>query len=387
MSASEAASLRDAADRAVGAGDLGKARDLLRDAAESAGNDAALWLRLAAISRAQRDISDALDATHRALAIAPLDFTALLLRASLLDQLNRTEAGEAWAHALAQRPDGDVPENLAKVIAQAESRVEEWTGRRDDRMKSAMSSAEAKADEDELRRIVRFRSNALRRTRHYHSEPTHFHFPELPEIEFHPRSAFPWLGALEAATEILTAEMYAVMNAERAELVPYVQYPEHMPLDQWRTLNNNTDWTAIHLFQNGRTIEANARHCPATLELLSRCGQPKIAGASPNAMFSLLGPGIAIPPHVGFNNARLVCHLPLIVPEGCWFRVGAQTRYWRRGEAFVFDDTIEHEAMNPSAELRVVFIFDVWNPNLSLVEREAVKALIESEGVPSPTGL
>ena len=144
---------------------------------------------------------------------------------------------------------------------------------------------------------------------------------------------------------------------------------------------------AIHLFQNGRTIEANARHCPATLELLSRCGQPKIAGASPNAMFSLLGPGIAIPPHVGFNNARLVCHLPLIVPEGCWFRVGAQTRYWRRGEAFVFDDTIEHEAMNPSAELRVVFIFDVWNPNLSLVEREAVKALIESEGVPSPTGL
>lgn len=138
MSASEAASLRDAADRAVGAGDLGKARDLLRDAAESAGNDAALWLRLAAISRAQRDISDALDATHRALAIAPLDFTALLLRASLLDQLNRTEAGEAWAHALAQRPDGDVPENLAKVIAQAESRVEEWTGRRDDRMKSAM---------------------------------------------------------------------------------------------------------------------------------------------------------------------------------------------------------------------------------------------------------
>ncbi|WP_223276590.1 aspartyl/asparaginyl beta-hydroxylase domain-containing protein [Sphingomonas daechungensis] len=86
------------------------------------------------------------------------------------------------------------------------------------------------------------------------------------------------------------------------------------------------------------------------------------------------------PPHVGVNNARLVCHLPLIVPEGCWFRVGAETRYWKRGEAFVFDDTIEHEAMNPSDELRVVFIFDVWHPDLTDTERAAVAALIGSEG-------
>jgi len=82
---------------------------------------------------------------------------------------------------------------------------------------------------------------------------------------------------------------------------------------------------------------------------------------------------------VGVNNARLVCHLPLIVPEGCWFRVGAETRHWKRGEAFVFDDTIEHEALNPSAELRVVFIFDIWHPDLSATEREAVAALLGGE--------
>ena len=93
----------------------------------------------------------------------------------------------------------------------------------------------------------------------------------------------------------------------------------------------------------------------------------------------------AIPPHVGVTNSRLVCHLPLIVPDGCWFRVGAETRHWHPGEAFVFDDTIEHEAMNPSNELRIVFIFDIWHPDLSTVEREAVTALIEAEegtGIP-----
>jgi aspartyl/asparaginyl beta-hydroxylase (cupin superfamily) len=69
----------------------------------------------------------------------------------------------------------------------------------------------------------------------------------------------------------------------------------------------------------------------------------------------------------------------LIVPEGCWFRVGAETRSWRRGEAFVFDDTIEHEAANPSADLRVVLIFDVWHPDLSGAEREAVRGMMAAD--------
>jgi aspartyl/asparaginyl beta-hydroxylase (cupin superfamily) len=78
------------------------------------------------------------------------------------------------------------------------------------------------------------------------------------------------------------------------------------------------------------------------------------------------------------SNARLVCHLPLVVPEGCWFRVGAETRLWRRGEAFVFDDTIEHEAMNPSGELRIILIFDIWRPELTETERAAISTIFDA---------
>jgi aspartyl/asparaginyl beta-hydroxylase (cupin superfamily) len=116
------------------------------------------------------------------------------------------------------------------------------------------------------------------------------------------------------------------------------------------------------------------------MELLAKLPQPQVPGASPNAMFSLLAPQTRIPPHVGISNTRLVCHLPLIVPEGCWFRVGAETRYWQHGKAFVFDDPMEHEAFNPSDQLRIVFIFDVWHPDLTPTERDAVGALIGSEG-------
>ena len=93
-------------------------------------------------------------------------------------------------------------------------------------------------------------------------------------------------------------------------------------------------------------------------------------------MFSLLKPKTRIPPHTGVTNACLVTHLPLIVPEGCGFRVGNDTRQWVPGRAWVFDDTIEHEAWNDSDRLRVVLIFDVWHPHLSPPERALITALV-----------
>ncbi len=372
--------LADDADRALGAGNLEAAAAALDRATQERSDDHTLWLRLAGIQRAMGKPRIALGTVHRALALEPRDFAGLLMRASLLDRLGDPEAPEAWGNALANKPSGDLPPQLAAAVAHGERRHSEWLAVREATMKESMARAEGEANEDERRRIARFRDNVLRRTKPYHSSPTHFHYPELSEREFHPRRLFPWLVELEAATDTIGAELEAVMHAERAELVPYIQYEEHLPLDQWRALNRNPDWTAIHLWRNAERIEANARHCPQTMALLERFPQPHIARAGPNAMFSLLAPNTSIPPHVGVNNARLVCHLPLIVPEGCWFRVGAETRFWKRGEAFVFDDTIEHEALNPTDELRVVFIFDIWHPDLSNVEREAVTALIEAGG-------
>ncbi|HWJ39046.1 MAG TPA: aspartyl/asparaginyl beta-hydroxylase domain-containing protein [Sphingomicrobium sp.] len=368
------------ADQKMAMRDFQGAASLLEQAAQLQPQDVGLWMRIAAMRRAASQPRRALEAVHKALALNPRDFTALLMRASLLQKLDDPDAGEAWGHALAQKPGTAVPEALKPVIAEAERCYAAWQSEQQSRLLESIAPAEAKADEEQRKRMERFCSNTVRRTRPYHSSPTHYHYPELAEREFHPRRLFPWLERLEAATEIIAAELRNVMAAERAELVPYVQYDEHVPMDQWRPLNQNPDWTAIHLLLKGERIEPNARHCPETMALLAELDQPVIAGASPNAMFSLLAPRTLIPPHVGINNARLVCHLPLIVPEGCWFRVGAETRYWKRGEAFVFDDTIEHEAKNPSDELRVVFIFDIWHPDLSAPERDAVAALIGSVG-------
>ena len=84
-----------------------------------------------------------------------------------------------------------------------------------------------------------------------------------------------------------------------------------------------------------------------------------------------------IAPHTGFHNSRLVCHLPLIVPDGCWFRVGNETRTWAPSKAFVFDDTIEHEARNASSDTRIVLIFNIWRPDLTADERGLVANLMD----------
>ena len=375
------------ADRAAAGGDRRLARQLLEQVTEEEPGRLEPWLKLAAMCRADADLDAALAAVSGALRIDPLGFMALLLKASLLEAAGRIEeAAESYGHALAQRPEA-TPPHLKAPLERAERLHAAYVARIERDVAVIAEGFTSRLDPRERRRLDRFGSNIARRTRPYHSEPSHFHYPGLVEREFHDPEDFPWLAEIDAATGTIAGEFEALMATRRAELVPYIQYAEDLPLRQWKALNWNKDWTAVHLVKDGAVVEANARHCPGTLALLDRIGQPRIAGRSPNAMFSLLAPHTRIPPHTGVANTRLVCHLPLVVPDGCWFRVGDETREWERGKAFVFDDTIEHEAANDGDRLRVVLIFDLWHPGLSAAERDTVAAIMAGAPAGGESGL
>lgn len=352
--------------------DYASAGRLLARAVDAAPDRFELWLKLSAMRRAACQAQDALAALDRALALRPVDFTALLMRATQLHALgHQDEAGQAYGRALAQAPD-NAPAALAPVLDTARRRYEAWQNDQATKLREAAPSRSPAVD-----RLI---TNAVRLTTPDRDGPSHYCYPDLPELAFHPREHFPWLQALEAQTDAIAAEFEALIASTTAKLVPYIQYPDTIPIDAWKALNHNRDWTAIHLVERGRVVPENASRCPHTMEALRAIPQPDIAGAGPNAMFSLLAPQTHIPPHTGITNTRLVCHLPLIVPPGCWFRVGEHRREWARGQAWVFDDTLEHEAMNPTGALRVVLIVDIWHPTICDADRDSIAAVIGAGG-------
>lgn len=372
------------ADRAAAARDFAAAERLLSAVVADAPDRGNTWFKLASIRRALGDPHGALAAISGALRVDPLGFLPLLTKASLLEQVGDGDAADELYGAVLFHapPEERLPPGLREELAHARDRHAAYVARREAVYDRAAAGPLDRADRAERKRIERFQSNALRKTRAWHQKPTHFHFPGLAEHEFFERDAFPFLEELEAAADEIRGEFEALIASEKGELVPYVQESEDAP-SQMAALNRSRDWTAIHLVAFGKRVEANARHCPRTLALFEGADQPEIADRSPNLMFSLLAPHTRIPPHNGISNARLVLHLPLIVPPDCGFRVGGETREWVPGEAFVFDDTIEHEAWNDSDKLRVVLIGDLWRPELTPVEREAVAAIIAASSAPT----
>jgi aspartate beta-hydroxylase len=225
----------------------------------------------------------------------------------------------------------------------------------------------------EFRRFERCVDRILGRKRIYQSDPTFMLFPFLRNYEFFDRQPFPWLESVEAATNAIREELLGVLSEDQAGIQPYIAYRDGVPLNQWKELNHSRRWSAYFLLQDGRRVEEHLARCPRTAAVLAGLPLVDVPGHAPAAFFSILDAHTRIPPHTGVTNTRVIVHLPLILPPGCGFRVGGETREWKLGTAWVFDDSIEHEAWNDSDVPRAILIFDVWNPELTELERDLVR--------------
>lgn len=384
--------LRDAA-RALAAGDAASARASLRVVVGREPRNLGAWLNLAAAARAQGDLAAALAALESALAVEPRNFFALLGRASVLERQGDAKvAAEAYGVAAGVAPPDDRLDPATRRMLQHGRELHAaHVAELEAYLNQSLEGVFAGHGKLAARKAEAFIGAALRKRRIYHQEPAEFFWPGLPAIEFYERDLFPWLAEFEAATTDIRGELIALIREDAGDLVPYVDYPDSQPLDQWRELNHSLRWGAYHLMLYGAPVAENAGRVPKTMAAIGKLPQPYVPRRSPAAMFSVLQPKTRIPPHTGVANTRLVVHLPLIVPEGCGFRVGAETRPWREGEAWVFDDTIEHEAWNDSAERRVILICDVWSPFLSEADREVVTrvmtAMDDFKGLAPDAGL
>lgn len=303
-----------------------------------------------------------------------------LLEAALVHEA-RSEpraAAATWRTALQSIPRVLSPA-LRPVLDHAKAAVEANDAALEQFLADQLRPLRMRRDNASLERFDRCMATLLRKRRVYRPTPSFLYFPHLPALEFYDRNDFPWLDRLEAATADIRTELNRVLADGPDALEPYVSV-DGVPQDRWRALNKSRRWSVFYLWRAGEPVAENLARCPKTAAALADWPRCELLGTGPTAVFSILDAGTRIPPHVGVNNARLIVHLPLTVPPGCGFRVGAETRDWEPGKAFIFDDTIEHEAWNDSDQPRAVLILDVWNPFLTDAEREMVTALTAAVG-------
>jgi aspartyl/asparaginyl beta-hydroxylase (cupin superfamily) len=363
-------------------GDITAARALIERAVALDSTHAAFWLNLASCHRATGDRDAERTALERALKLDPRHLLALLQKASLFELLGEPrDAAAIYADALATIPPGArLPRTLQSALDRATAAVQANNSALEQFLQSRVAQLRARYGSDDIARFDHCLQALVGKRRIYAPQPTFLHFPKLPAYEYYPRADFPWLDAIEAATPEIRAEFERVFHEDSDRLVPYVQYPDGVPLDQWAELNQSRRWSVFYLWHEGRAMPENIARCPRTVELLRQVPGVDIRGHGPAIFFSILDARSRIPAHTGVTNTRLIVHLPLIVPPGCGFRVGSETREWEVGKAWVFDDSIEHEAWNDSAAPRAILIFDIWNPYLTPAERDLVRATVEGFG-------
>jgi len=340
----------------------------------------ALWANLASSLKALGRRAEEMDAIEKALILEPRHISALLQKGQYLETGGDLgNAARAYQSALAViAPGSEPPPAVAEALRHAREIVEADLASLTAALEEPLSAVSARHGGESRRRVDVCLEALMGKRSIYTSRPTWMYFPELPAIEFFERDQFPWLDAVEAASEEIRAELLRVLVADREGLQPYLDFALHMPLDQFRELNRSRRWSAYFLWNQSEAQAGHIARCPATARALEAIAvRPQIAARAPTAFFSILDARTRIPAHTGVTNTRLTVHLPLVVPPGCGFRVGGTTREWIPGKAWVFDDTIEHEAWNDSDTPRGILIFDVWNPLLSAAERELIKTATE----------
>jgi aspartyl/asparaginyl beta-hydroxylase (cupin superfamily) len=344
-------------------------------AAQADPGEAALWMNVASAERGLDAAEGERDALNQAIAIDQRNMMAQIRMAQLQQRLDETHgAADSWSKVLAMAAGmADIPVPLAEILTQARQFVTDHKAQFAAMMEAGVAAQLSAADMVARRRFQTCMDQEFGRRAIYQNHCSGLHYPFLPADEFFDRPHFPWMAQLEAQTDAIRAEFLAMVEKDGGTIRPYVRQDAGTPENLWTALDGSLDWGASFLWEYGMRNEAVCAACPQTVAALEALPRADIPGRAPSAFFSLLKPGSRIPPHTGVTNTRAIVHLPLIVPPGCFFRVGGETRAWEEGVAFAFDDTIEHEAWNESEHLRVVLIFDVWNPHLSLEEQALLK--------------
>lgn len=156
--------------------------------------------------------------------------------------------------------------------------------------------------------------------------------------------AFPYLKDITRNYDTILSEFLAVADERMKPMIDM-----HI---------TTTGWKGFPLMSSGYRFKQNWVSCPKTTAIVENIPGLYAAG------FYMLEPHTELPAHNNFPMDIYRMHMGLITPENCAFRVGKETKSWRKKEWLIFCPEVEHEGYNRADTRRVIFLIDVWkNPD------------------------
>jgi aspartate beta-hydroxylase len=154
-----------------------------------------------------------------------------------------------------------------------------------------------------------------------------------PSQPWHDPSSFEMVAILEAAFPAICAELLAAQTTGKKAGNGGGAFTGAFTPVGGRAVHDHTivakgEWRELPLFGNGSRHETNCAMCPHTAAAVARCPPATdlaFAGGG-ETLFSVVRGGTHLRPHCGSTNARLTCHLGIVIPEGCRVRVGDEIK-------------------------------------------------------------
>ncbi|XP_029332022.1 aspartyl/asparaginyl beta-hydroxylase isoform X4 [Mus caroli] len=187
--------------------------------------------------------------------------------------------------------------------------------------------------------------------------------------------AQPWWTPRETGYTELVKSLERNWKLIRDEGLMVMDKAKGLFLPEDENLREKGDWSQFTLWQQGRKNENACKGAPKTCTLLEKFSETTGCRRG-QIKYSIMHPGTHVWPHTGPTNCRLRMHLGLVIPkEGCKIRCANETRTWEEGKVLIFDDSFEHEVWQDASSFRLIFIVDVWHPELTPQQRRSLPAI------------
>uniref|UniRef100_A0A8C9RUF2 Aspartate beta-hydroxylase n=1 Tax=Scleropages formosus TaxID=113540 RepID=A0A8C9RUF2_SCLFO len=187
--------------------------------------------------------------------------------------------------------------------------------------------------------------------------------------------AQPWWTPKETGYTDLVKTLERNWRTIRDEALAVMDATSGLFLPEDENLREKGEWGQFTLWQQGRKVDKSCQSVPKTCALMER--YPEATGCKRGQIkYSVMHPGTHVWPHTGPTNCRLRMHLGLVIPsQGCRIRCTNETRAWEEGKVLIFDDSFEHEVWQEADRYRLIFIVDVWHPELTQYQRKTLSPI------------